>query len=392
MLPKLYAIRPSAWQLLGVMAILALTSAIGRSTEIIPSKTLLYAVQPAMAIGMASFALYLTRGLKDRVRHRSDKAFLIGSVLAVWFVLYFLSGLMTTYVHNSLVSSVRGIMINIWAFGVVAYAVEYSRHGIMLLVSRRNIVWFGMIVAAILSIQQMNFGLIASTHGMVDFIKLSISDFIPAIISSFLLTYLAITGGFAAMLVYRLGLVAITILPPIVPKYDWYLQGVSLIILAVSIYIALDRTRQDKQAERRHARRHHAPRAYDLMALILMVVLAMFMTGFFTYKPAAIVSNSMKPVFSRGSMVIVQKLNDPMDVKVGDIVQYRRTDKMITHRVVSIDAAADGSGKKVYTIKGDNNPSADPLVAQSQLVGIVRSQVPFIGYPTVWLQELSRGK
>lgn len=392
MLAKLYSIRPPAWQLLAVMVVLTLISAVARGTGIIPAKSFSYLIQPALALAMAGFALYLTHGLKDRVRHRSDKAFLIGSVLAVWFVLYFLSGLMTTYVHNSLVASARSIMINIWAFGVVAYAVEYSRHSIMLIVGRRNIVWFGVVVALVLSVQQMNFGLLATTHGMVDFIKLSISDFTPAIISSFLLTYLAIAGGLPAMLVYRLGLVAITILPPIIPKYDWYLQGVSLIILAVSIYIALDRTRQDKQAEIRHARRHHAPRAYDMMALILMVVLAMFMTGFFTYRPAAIVSNSMKPVFSRGSMVIVQKLNDPMDVKVGDIVQYRRTDKMITHRVVSIDAAADGSGKKVYTIKGDNNPSADPLVAQSQLAGIVRSQIPFIGYPTVWLQEISRSK
>jgi signal peptidase len=372
------------------MAVLGITSAVARSTNLISSNVFLYAIQPALAIGMASFALYLTNGLKDRVRHRSDKAFLVGSVLAVWFVLYFLSGLITTYVHNSLVSSMRSILVNLWAFGVVAYAVEYSRHSLMLLVNRRNIIWFGAVEASVLAVQQMNFGLIATTHGTVDFIKLAISDFIPAILASFVLTYLAITGGFPAMLVYRLGLVAITILPPIIPKYDWYLQGVSLILLAVSVYIALDRTRQDRQAARRHNHRHHAPRAYDIMALTLMAFLAMFMTGFFTYRPSAIASNSMKPVFSRGSMVIIQKLHDPMDVKVGDIVQYRRTDKMITHRVVNIDAAADGSGKRVFTTKGDNNPSKDPLVAQSQLVGIVRSQVPFIGYPTVWLQEISR--
>ena len=119
--------------------------------------------------------------------------------------------------------------------------------------------------------QQINFGLVATTHGTVDFIKLAISDFIPAILASFLLTYLAIAGGLPAMLVYRLGLVAITILPPIIPKYDWYLQGVSLILLAVGVYVALDRTRQDKQATRRHNHRHHAPRAYDIMALTLMV-------------------------------------------------------------------------------------------------------------------------
>ncbi len=127
------------------------------------------------------------------------------------------------------------------------------------------------------------------------------------------------------------------------------------------------------------------------MSLVMLVVLAMFMTGFFTYKPDVIMSNSMKPVFSRGSIVIVQKLHDPMDVSIGDIVQYKREDILITHRVVAIDAAADGSGQRVFTTKGDNNPSKDRLVAQSQLVGIVRSQVPLIGYPSVWLQELSKG-
>lgn len=391
MLAKFHAVRLPAWGLLGAMVLLAVTSAIARSTGAIPSKLFLYAIQPAMAMAVFGLALYITRDLQDRVHHRGDKAFLIGSVLAVWFVLYFLSGLITTYVHNSLVTNPRGVMINLWSFAVVAYAIEYARHGIMLLVGRRNVVWFGAIVAVVLAIQQMNFGLIPVTHGLDAFVKLGISDFAPAIFSSFLLTYLAISGGLPAMLVYRLGLVAATILPPIIPKYDWYLQGVSLILLTVTSYVALDRTRQDRQpspSQRRH--RHHPQRAYDVMTVMLLLFLAMFMTGFFTYKPAAIVSNSMKQVFGRGSIVIIQKNRDPADVHVGDIVQYRRSDKMITHRVVAIDAAADGSGKIVFTTKGDNNPSNDRPVAASQLVGIVRSQVPFIGYPTVWLQEILR--
>lgn len=44
-------------------------------------------------------------------------------------------------------------------------------------------------------------------------------------------------------------------------------------------------------------------------------------------------SNSMAPLFNRGSMVVAQKINDPMDISVGDIIQYEADNKMITHRV-----------------------------------------------------------
>lgn len=60
---------------------------------------------------------------------------------------------------------------------------------------------------------------------------------------------------------------------------------------------------------------------------------------------------------------------------------------MITHRVTKIEAADDGSGERVFTTQGDNNPSPDPLVKPSQIVGIIRAEIPYIGYPTVWLKE-----
>ena len=69
-------------------------------------------------------------------------------------------------------------------------------------------------------------------------------------------------------------------------------------------------------------------------------------------------SNSMKPVYERGAVVIVQKAN-PMDVQVGDIVQYEATGHSITHRVIAIDLTSDGSGKRVFLMQGDNSPSPD---------------------------------
>lgn len=89
-------------------------------------------------------------------------------------------------------------------------------------------------------------------------------------------------------------------------------------------------------------------------------------------------------------MVIVEKTTNPMDVKKGDIVQYKAEDHMITHRVVAIDLADDSSGRRVFTTKGDNSPSNDPLVYPKQIVGVVKAQIPLVGYPTVWLNEIGR--
>lgn len=389
MFAKLVSVPPAAWCLFAALTILAATSAVIRSTAVISPQLFLYFIQPTMALIILGIALYTTRGLKDRVRHRSDRAFLVGSVLAVWFVAYFLSGLVTTYLNNSLVAGPRSIIINIWSFGAVAFAIEYARHGLMQLAGRRHFIWFGTMIALVLAVQQMNFGQIPHTQGLEAYIKLGISDFVPAIASSFLLTYLAIAGGLPSMMVYRLGLVAITILPPIIPKYDWYLQGISLLLLVVATYIVVDRFQQDREGVARPGRNRHPARAYNIMSLLVMICVVLFVAGFFSYKPVTIVSNSMQPVYSRGSVVVVQKVNNPLDIKVGDIVQYKRTSKMITHRVIAVNNASDGTGNKVFITQGDNSPSKDPPVAEEQIVGIVQSQIPFIGYPTVWLRELS---
>ena len=120
-----------------------------------------------------------------------------------------------------------------------------------------------------------------------------------------------------------------------------------------------------------------------------MIALISFMTGAFSYRPQVIMSNSMKPVYERGAVVIVQKAN-PMDVQVGDIVQYEATGHSITHRVIAIDLTSDGSGKRVFLMQGDNSPSPDMPVQADQIVGIVRAQVPYVGYPSVWLKEFAK--
>jgi signal peptidase len=183
-------------------------------------------------------------------------------------------------------------------------------------------------------------------------------------------------------------MVAMTLLPPIIPKYDWYMTGVSAVLLAVIIYVAVDRS-QHKDDYKRLQKKHHTQHASDAMFVVVMSVLVLFVSGVFSYKPVVIMSNSMVPVFARGSVVVVQKVKNPLDIRIGDIIQYQADNKTITHRVIAITEDEGGNGGRVFVTKGDNNPSEDAPVSGEHVMGIIRSTVPYIGFPTVLLKELS---
>ncbi len=95
----------------------------------------------------------------------------------------------------------------------------------------------------------------------------------------------------------------------------------------------------------------------------------------------------MNPSIHRGDMVLVEKLNDDEidDLSVGDILVYNKDDRVIVHRIYEILEVADGVA---YVTKGDNNESEDSwFVTADKIIGKVKLNFKFIGYPAVLLNE-----
>lgn len=92
--------------------------------------------------------------------------------------------------------------------------------------------------------------------------------------------------------------------------------------------------------------------------------------------PIVALSNSMSPVFKSGDLIIVEK-TDCNNIAVGDIISYFYDNgssvRTITHRVVEIK-----NGK--YITKGDANNTTDKnIVLCSDVIGVYKSKIPFIG-------------
>lgn len=91
----------------------------------------------------------------------------------------------------------------------------------------------------------------------------------------------------------------------------------------------------------------------------------------FGYGIANVLSGSMEPTFSKGTLLLVK---ESTDVEPGDIVVYQSGQELIVHRVISLD-------KETGTVitQGDANNVADEPFDISQIRGEVIGWVPFLG-------------
>lgn len=89
----------------------------------------------------------------------------------------------------------------------------------------------------------------------------------------------------------------------------------------------------------------------------------------FGYGLANVLSGSMEPTFSKGTLLLVK---DTRQVQEGDIIVYQSGNELIVHRIVSLN------GEKVIT-QGDANNVADEPFEKSQIKGKVIGWIPMLG-------------
>lgn len=89
----------------------------------------------------------------------------------------------------------------------------------------------------------------------------------------------------------------------------------------------------------------------------------------FGYGLANVLSGSMEPTFSKGTLLIVKETDD---IKTGDIVVYQSGSELIVHRVIDMN-------QNQITTKGDANNIADPVFDKTQIKGVVIQWIPFLG-------------
>jgi signal peptidase I len=120
--------------------------------------------------------------------------------------------------------------------------------------------------------------------------------------------------------------------------------------------------------------------------LCLLVVTAVLMVvGFLTgWSTEVVLSGSMEPAISTGSVVVVSPV-DVENIHVGDIISFTSFQVKIIHRVAEIQ----GSSPIFFVTKGDANRDTDFAMVPAQNVhGKVVLSIPFVGYLISFLKTI----
>ena len=128
-----------------------------------------------------------------------------------------------------------------------------------------------------------------------------------------------------------------------------------------------------------------------LIFLVLLVVVSAFiLRGMLPFMP--VFGTSMEPILKAGNIITIEEVS-PSDVKVGDIIifevpgavrEYYSYPTIVAHRVIEVN---DNAGFLTFRTKGDNT-GEDPFAVRAlDLKGRVGQQIPYVGFPLLFLQS-----
>ena len=211
-------------------------------------------------------------------------------------------------------------------------------------------------------------------------------NILPAISYNLYATYVSYNAGYRSILIYALPIGLYGYLIPIVPNADEYLTSLIRFLLPIILLYRVYGTIKNENDEK--ISRDYNKKDYIALGIAILVVgvLVYFSSGYFKYHAIAIATGSMSPAINRGDVVIVKKTKDYEHIEVGQVIAYEYHNIIVIHRVSKKVKVEDGY--YFYTIGDANKDEDNYIVKQDMIEGIVNKRIPYIGMPTVWLNEM----
>ena len=302
----------------------------------------------------------------------------------IYFIIYYILGLIIGYSYNVYSTSFIGILRNIIVIVVPLLFREEVRSRFLFLNKKKFGVFFITFFFIILELFSSTFFTYSNNEEL--FINF-FSVFLPIVLENILLTYLAFIGIRSTVYAYFIPMLISRYFIPITLDVDWFFALLFQLILVVVIFYVSFNEYLWKEKRIYSYKTNKTNSVIYLFGVVLIVSFGLFVAGVFKYRPVAILTYSMEPIFTRGDAVIVEKLDDEEKnkLKKGDIIQYQVDKTVVVHRIIKVKKE---DNKKVYILKGDNNNAKDPKpVYMEQIMGKVLFSIPKVGYPSVWLSE-----
>ena len=323
---------------------------------------------------------------KDRHRYLKDVIFEMVIFLLVYFILFYLLGIIIGFARTDNYYSFNGFKNFIIPLSLSIILKEYLRY--MMLTKSEGSKLLNITTVILFIILDISnaiyYNSFANGYDGFMFVALSL---LPAISSNMACSYITMQSGYKPVIVYLLIINLYQYLLPIVPDPNEYLSSIINLILplllAYYIYHFFKKDK-DEQIDRNYRKR----KISSLIPAVLITIIAVYFTsGYFNYYAIAIASGSMVPNINKGDVVIIEKINGKYsELEEGQVIAFKYHDVIVVHRLIKI---IEENGHYYFYTKGDANSEPDNyMIDESMVIGLADLRIPYIGFPTVWLNEL----
>jgi signal peptidase len=204
-----------------------------------------------------------------------------------------------------------------------------------------------------------------------------------SVAANLMLTFVAWKSDYRPTIIYMLIMSLYPILVPILPDLGVFIYSVLAIVLPTLLF-----TRFNALFETKRVWFVRGSRTREWLIttpiLVMLGAVVVLVSGVFRYWATAIGSESMTPNIDMGDVVIIDKgYDDLSQIKEGEVLAFNHDGRVIVHRIVKIYNA---NSKYSFQTQGDSNALKDSwIVAEDDIVGVVRWRIPYIGWPTIWM-------
>jgi signal peptidase len=302
----------------------------------------------------------------------------------IFLVSSFIGGLVDKLGKNPYFGIPSNMLLNALMVGAMLIGREFLRSYLINNLSKKESMLVSVLVALLMTLAEIPFNKYSTLTGYEVIVKYIGQTLAPSFCNNLLANYLAFLGGKTASIIYMGILFAFNWFSPILPDLQWITSAFIGVLSPIFSLLAM----QQIYAKESHTFKITYGKDDGLfgwlVTSVLSIALIWFSVGVFPISPSVIATGSMMPLIKPGDVILIKKV-DSKTVKIGDIIQFRKDNILISHRIIDVVEDKQGIG---YQTKGDNNSRPDSdLVRPEEIKGEIIYTIPKVGWPTLLLKK-----
>ncbi len=337
-----------------------------------------------LSLFLLVYMFIIKKVIKKRniLSYMKDEVTILMLIFAIiYLIVFYLLGAHFGFYKSSVHFSFSAIIYFILPLTIIIYSTEVMRE---IFLSQKDKLSRIIAFISIVMIDLIIYSEVYDANKLDDFLMILGFILFASISCNLLYNYVSTRYGKNGIIVYRLITVLYAYIIPYIPNVYIFFRSFLRILYPYFIYLFLENT----YSKNNFATAYKDKKKEVISTTVLVIVLTsiiMLVSCQFRFGIMVIGSGSMNGSLNVGDATIFEKY-DKQVLKVGDIIVFDKNDLQIIHRIVDIKNI---NGKYRYYTKGDANSDIDNwYLYDSDIIGISKVRIKYIGYPTIFIKEI----